>query len=110
MRRIFRKNLIAWIMLLAIGLHGLVPVGYMPDFSGHNWLVACDGTEHSDHCHHNAPCPYSVGALFGFGGVHAPAIEPPAYDAVLSLALPADERFGSRSFGNASSRSPPAFS
>ena len=119
MRWFKRKSIIAWLVLIVLGLRSLIPVGYMPDFSGHGTLVMCDGTDHMHTAHgghmgghngHADVCPFSAGAIFGFAGIKAPVIAPPVYAAeaaVLPAALPLVR---DAEFGNASPRSPPFFS
>lgn len=118
-----RRNIVAWLVLLTLGLHGLIPVGYMPDMSGQGWLVLCDGTDHMampgheghaghhhDGHHHTGTCPFAAGAVYGILSIRTPQIAPPVYitetlrlQALLTRARLAD-------FSNASPRSPPHLS
>lgn len=118
--------MIAWVALIALGLHSLIPVGYMPDFSGRGLLVICDGIDHQavsghdphaghtahEHGSHNnaGVCPFSVGATYSVEGIKAPLIPPPVY-AVAVIVYRTPLLFTQDlNFGNGSPRSPPFFS
>ncbi|HEU5047665.1 MAG TPA: DUF2946 family protein [Rickettsiales bacterium] len=119
-----------WMLLLAVVTRSLIPVGYMPDFSGQGRgifpLVACDGFSHeaaSGHHHHhhhedgqgNKPvlhelCPFASGAIASFSpalpvlapqAVYIPAEITPFY-------VPPSGR--QAVFANVSPRSPPFLS
>jgi hypothetical protein len=120
------RKIIAFSAFITLALHSLIPLGYMPDFSGHGLLVLCDGIDHQamsareahaahaghDHaCHsHSGVCPFSVGIIYSSDGITPPLINPPIYDAeavALTEAAPPKRR---ADYGSASPRSPPAFS
>ncbi len=116
----FRTNVIAWVAVLALGLHGLIPVGYMPDFSqpGFPQLVVCDGTDHHAMHHHaghtghahGGVCPFAAAAIDGFGSLTAPVVAPPAYGLTDQVASLLPQPAISAVFSGASPRSPPSFS
>jgi hypothetical protein len=103
--------------MLALLLRGLIPAGYMPDFSGHGVLKICDGVHHQAAGQESgksggkeSPCPFSVGAVYD-----APASHPPLQIAAAFTMIrrPSSASFihaKIRAFCNASPRSPPAFS
>lgn len=110
--------MIAWLVLAALGLHSLIPVGYMPDFSGHGLLVMCDGVDHMaglagempDCPHHKKACPFSVASIDGFKGLHVPVIMPSVYGVLADFSFVSLRLVPFTDFSNASPRSPPYFS
>ena len=123
--RYSRKSL-AWVAILTLGLHSLIPAGYMPDFSAHGFsLTICDGTDHQsvsnppmEHMHHAhggaqqhaGTCPFSVGTIFTHDTVQMPPIASFVFALVTSAtALPLPIKQPDFASG-ASPRSPPFFS
>jgi hypothetical protein len=117
------------VVVLALALHGFIPAGYMPDaHSVHEpfAMAVCngmgpmdmaamqpkanpdpakkngDGQKFQDH----APCPFSVNAVFAFGGLAPCCAVPFAVFIVLNL-LAAFVFMRTGHFGNASPRAPP---
>src|ERR1700735_2137431 len=98
----YSRLLLLFTVFLALGLRSLIPVGYMPDFSGHGKglfpIIICDGFEHITqdahtpdcpmHSHgshgHSGLCPFGGSALVGFNPVIAPVLLGSAYTAALS--------------------------
>jgi hypothetical protein len=116
--KILGRRLLVLTVILAIGFRGLIPAGFMPDFSGqsHNpfALTVCDGVHH-----HHTPdgkhdrtdvCEFSVGAVFGFDGIDVLGILPPSY--IIQPEAPGRIYSVKQTavFSNASPRSPPTFS
>jgi hypothetical protein len=110
--------------LLALSLRSLIPVGYMPDFSGHGKglfpIVICDGVDHAAQdspcpMHHSPGghthlCPFGASAIFSFD---TKAIDIDAHFAYRpSPYIPfSSQSLGKQpAFNNASPRSPPFFS
>ncbi|MDX2027988.1 MAG: hypothetical protein SFW62_05080 [Alphaproteobacteria bacterium] len=113
----------AWLVLAALVLRGLVPVGYMPDFSGKSALPSiaiCGGKAHSSNAplkdsgtpshHQDAPCLFAFNKSFSLESVKPPALAVLALVFSMALAFAALVLERQRLFGNASSRSPPTHS
>ncbi len=104
------------LLMAALVLRGLIPVGYMPEFSAKVDVPSiriCGGTHnHGEDPAHNkeAPCPFSVNAAFSFAGVQGPAFAALIIFYIVTLTALALNITPLRRFGNASPRAPPLFS
>src|SRR5579884_594484 len=89
----YAHSLLVWITLLAVGLRGLIPIGYMPDLSGQGFFILCDGIDHishehhhHDHAHHHGHshdghkhegiCPFSIGTIYSLADFRTPLPAP----------------------------------
>lgn len=128
-RRKYLRLLLVIVALLALGLRSLIPVGYMPDFSGHGKglfpIIICDGYEpvtndgmdddcpmhHHSHNGHWHLCPFGMGALFTFVTLLAALEVSLTYITMLTTRHVVPQLLGrQQAFTNASPRSPPFFS
>jgi len=121
MQRVNRLFLI-YLALLAFGLRSLVPVGYMPDFSGTGKglfpIMLCDGMEHHhaghhhhpDSDHHDGSCPFAASAMLASGNRIAPLLVHAVYAFASPLLQTSQLSTSPLDFGNVSPRSPPFFS
>jgi hypothetical protein len=117
----YSRYSLAWLFVLALFVRSLIPLGYMPDFSGaaHFALVICDGVDHISndghpedcphHHHGGGTCPFSIGAIYTFNTVTIPVLPP------VTFALDASAPEGSLIVEQpavfaGSPRSPPDFS
>jgi hypothetical protein len=126
------RSCCAWIVVFALAFHGLIPVGYMPDFSRQAGqilpMTICSGfgpmqmdadqhhmdharnTGHNDQQNHNkVPCLFSLNSVASFDGLTIPFIVAFIFVIISLLALPNFRILAQRAYGNASSRSPPLF-
>ena len=110
---------IVWAIAVALVLHGLIPLGFMPNLSAASGqtfaLQICDGTAHhqdSDSDKKTAshqPCSFSINALFAWTGV-APSIAIEVFAQLIIMAMVAFTIARPRRFGIAPPRAPPQFS
>jgi hypothetical protein len=127
------RSYCAWAVILALVFRGLVPLGYMPDFSkggaGFFPVTICSGYDRAtifldqdfnkadaarhgkgDSGHDDTTfCPFGVSSIFAWAGVSALVWLALAFSFI--VVFHADFRLGrQRFFANTSSRSPPQFS
>lgn len=115
----------AWLLLVALLLRSLVPVGYMPDFANLRHqaglsIMPCHGadavampqTAPSDHGgqqekHKHSSCIFALGGIFSFAGVSAPVLVPLLYAGFVFYLIGAMRILPQRRYGFAFARAPP---
>src|ERR1700733_9686881 len=73
------RGVLIFTLIAALFIRGIIPLGYMPDFSkrdGFPAIAICGGQAHYPvepaHAKNGAPCPFSVNAAFSLAGVQEP--------------------------------------
>lgn len=115
------RTFFAWLVLLTLVLRSMVPVGYMPDFSGKAAIpgIAICGSgktipgtskDAPGHIKRDTPCDFSLNKSFSLEGLNPPALARLIFAFIGIITLTALFLQRQRVYGNTSPRAPPTLS